>query len=848
MSEDYFWVSIPPSTLTAASIGIENDDGSVQFIEYGTDVKLIGSHDSILDQIVDPDRVLTAFPDDLVNSDDISEAAMLYTLRQKFAKDTIYSSIGGILIALNPYKTIEGLYTSEVMEQYIADALIATPKSTIPHIYGVARNAYISLCSSAQRQAIIISGESGAGKTEATKKVMNFLSYVTESTENRQSHQISDIENKVLRTNPLLESFGNSKTCRNDNSSRFGKWLEILFALSNDGGSTLKGAHIKHYLLEKSRVVSQAKGERSYHIFYQVCAYSQQQNDKKASTTNKGIERKMNGSIDDALQGIMFGPATSYKCLNGSDCTSIDGVDDAALFADTARSFNELLISQEDRAAIYACLKAVLLLSNLEFEVSEASASEGAQITKSTGNVMSEIASCLHVAEEVLKSALTVRVLFTGKDTIQADMSMEACVDTAKSLAKEIYDRCFAFIISLVNISLDPDANAATDTSHHHQKAINQPPITTQSVGILDIFGFEIFTDNSLEQLCINFSNEKLQQNFLEYVLKKEQEIYEREGIHSEKIIPRDNEDVIALIEGGGPSGSGGVGLINRLNEEIRLPKGSDNGFLTKMDRDYTPGKTTESMVAAYESNKANGPSESVQSRFLKNVSMKEHEFSIIHFAGQVVYDSTGFVTKNKDRLSTNAEELLINVSDSSLRKIMTVKNVSISAASSSNDEKHSKNKQVTLMSSFQSQLNDLMTVLSTSTPHYVRCLKPNHNKAPDLYDTPLALEQLKYSGMLEAIQIRKKGFPVRRVHSAWAKQYWVLSGYGRSELFDNGLTGKEQCELILEGMLNIAQTLEDETMAEKVLIWMSEDIGTWPYCCWFSSYYYYPYDFALST
>lgn len=227
MSEDYFWVSIPPSTLTAASIGIENDDGSVQFIEYGTDVKLIGSHDSILDQIVDPDRVLTAFPDDLVNSDDISEAAMLYTLRQKFAKDTIYSSIGGILIALNPYKTIEGLYTSEVMEQYIADALIATPKSTIPHIYGVARNAYISLCSSAQRQAIIISGESGAGKTEATKKVMNFLSYVTESTENRQSHQISDIENKVLRTNPLLESFGNSKTCRNDNSSRFGKWCLV---------------------------------------------------------------------------------------------------------------------------------------------------------------------------------------------------------------------------------------------------------------------------------------------------------------------------------------------------------------------------------------------------------------------------------------------------------------------------------------------------------------------------------------------------------------------------------------------------------------------------------------------
>lgn len=412
---------------------------------------------------------LTDIHKDLVKNDDVSEPNILWNLRQRYARDEIYASIGSILIALNPYKSIASLYSAAKMDEYLGTSSAATgDEERDPHIWLIAQNAFNQLRGARgvqqRRQAIVISGESGAGKTEATKKCLQYLSFVA-SAGNSSSCSIAD---QVLKTNPLLESFGNSKTARNNNSSRFGKWLEIIFRDSSRGGGsngggfffdggdlelTLVGASITQYLLEKSRVVVQAPLERNYHIFYQICA-------------------------DPTMLCL---PAKDFLFLNQSGCVQIDGVDDADDFRETAASLEQLQFSVPDQIAIFSALRAILYLGNVVFLDG---GSAHIQIEGGEGSLaLSTAALALGLPPQRLAECLTTRTFLVRGEKHVCEYTVSQAVDARNALAKEVYGRLFAQVVAKSNQTLSPPgapAPAAASSS------------SDLAIGCLDIFGFEV--------------------------------------------------------------------------------------------------------------------------------------------------------------------------------------------------------------------------------------------------------------------------------------------------------------------------------------------------------------------
>jgi len=605
---------------------------------------------------------LTRIEQDLVMMDSHDDAMVLHTLRCRFAEDSFYTSIGTILVAINPYRYLP-LYTPAIVAQYHRPG----NRQLSPHVYQIAAAAHNSLLLDNADQAVLISGESGAGKTEATKHCLGFLAEVGGSEHG--------VESQVLQANPLLEGFGNAKTLRNNNSSRFGKWIELHL----DPSGAVISARIEPYLLEKSRVPSQQAGERSYHIFYQLLA-------------SKYVDE------------LQLHPPEHYEFLSASKCYSVPGMNEEADFNQLLAAFTGLGFSPSEVDEVMHLVAGVLCLGNLHFEQD---GGEGCRCVEP--HAVRDLARLWHSSEPLVTKAVTVRTIEVRGTSTEIPLKPAEAPDVCAAFAKTVYDQLFNCLVKRINTALEGSRG--------------------RFVGILDIFGFEIFETNSFEQMCINYANEKLQQLFNQHTFKQEEQLYQAEGIDHEHVVFIDNQPVLNLIEGK-PKG-----ILAMLDDEVVVGKSGDEGFVANLDR-CSSGSQLLRVFKPAEARKTGVPM----------------GFTILHYAGEVRYTATGFLDKNKDPVSADLAALFYEAS-SALSDLLFPKPKGFRRAPTTRS---------TIGSQFKSQLGKLMDVLRQCEPHFVRCIKPNQIKRPREFSAPMVLEQLRYSGIFEAVAIRRSGFPFR--------------------------------------------------------------------------------------
>jgi len=588
-----------------------------------------------------------------------------------------------VLVSVNPFRDL-GIYTDDVLNSYKGKNRLEMP----PHVFAIAESSYYNMKGYKENQCIIISGESGAGKTEAAKRIMQYIASVSGGTDS----SIQEIKDMVLATNPLLESFGNAKTLRNNNSSRFGKYLEIQF---NSQGEPV-GANINNYLLEKSRVVGQIKNERNFHIFYQFAKACPQTYRESFGVQQPG----------------------SYLYTSKSKCLDVDGIDDHADFAETVQAMKVIGLPQAEQDNIFRMLAAILWIGNIQFSENE----EGnARIADRS--VIDFVAYLLEVQADAVDKAVTERILETSRggrrgSVYHVPLNPAQASSVRDALAKGIYFNLFDWIVERVNVSL----KARGAMSH--------------SVGILDIYGFEIFEKNSFEQLCINYVNEKLQQIFIQLTLKAEQEEYAREEIQWTPIKYFDNKVVCELIEEKRPPG-----VFAALNDACATahadPAAADQTFVQRLNV------------------LASNP----------NFQPRQGQFIIKHYAGDVSYAIEGMTDKNKDQL---LKDILNLVGASNNRFLQTLFPTPV--------DQDNKRRPPTAGDKIKASANDLVATLMKASPSYIRTIKPNENKSPSEYNNANVLHQIKYLGLQENVRIRRAGFASRQTFEKFVERFYLLS------------------------------------------------------------------------
>lgn len=659
---EWYWVPDPEHEFVPAKLVQANKDGTKLKVELenGEERKVKLKECEPLSR-----ASLQRVVEDLVLLDRMSHPLILHNINKRFQKNLIYTNVGTIVIAVNPYQRLP-IYTEEVKDKYIHRG---TKTEMPPHVFNVGFNAFKKMKDFSENQSIIISGESGAGKTETTKQCLNFISTCAGS--------VGGIEKKVLQANPILEAFGNAKTIRNDNSSRFGKYMQIFFNNNNQ----MCSSDTRNYLLEKIRVVSQGPNERNYHIFYQLCS-------SRSSAS---------------LSPLKLRDVDSYGYLTGGQCTSVASIDDVREFDDVQQAFKDLEFKATEVQEIYELCAAVLKLGDVKFSGHETK-------TDVDMSTVAPVAELFKVDPTALSEALTIRMLkIRGQDPTPVNLAPDVASGNRDALAKFVYGNLFDWLVIRVN-------EAMGDTSK-----------LTKYIGILDIFGFEIFEHNSFEQLCINFTNEMLQQHFNTHTFKLEEQIYKAEKIKFKHVEFTDNQPMVDLIK------KRPHGIMPLLDEELRVPRGSDKGFIGKLHEAHSRNR--------------------VYKRFLKNPQF----FVVKHYAGEVLYDSDGFLEKNRDTLTSDLMDLVQSSHHNLLKKIFP---------DSGGGKKASLGKQ------FCKQLDNLMVTLNQTAPHYIRCVKPNQNKSSTEFNGKMCLEQLTYSGVFEAVAIRKQGYPFRLEHAKFASHY----------------------------------------------------------------------------
>lgn len=621
--------------------------------------------------------------EDMIGLGDLNEAGILRNLFIRYMDNLIYTYTGSILVAVNPYQILP-IYTAEQIKTY-RDKKIG---ELSPHIFAIADNSYFNMKRYQQDQCVIISGESGAGKTESTKLILQFLAAV--------SGQHSWIEQQILEANPIMEAFGNAKTIRNDNSSRFGKYIDIHF---NSNGS-IEGARIDQYLLEKSRIVNQAHDERNYHIFYCMLA---------------GMSAK-----DKAL--LELNDIQHYHYLTQGGSVKCEGRDDAKEFANIRSAMKVLMFQESEMMEIMKILAALLHLGNITYNAIQVDNIDASEILDIA--YVQKAAQLLGVKPQNLIDALTTRTIFTRGDSVTSTMGTSASIDVRDAFVKGIYGRMFIWIVDKIN------------------KAIYTPKISPEhyrtSIGVLDIFGFENFDHNSFEQLCINYANENLQQFFVQHIFKLEQEEYNSEGINWQHIEFVDNQEALDLIA------VKPMNLISLIDEESKFPKGTDQTLLSKLHQQH-----------------------GANPNYLRAKSEISIVFGLNHFAGVVFYDARGFLEKNRDTFSVD----LIHLVQMSANKYLT--NLFMTDVGMGSE---TRKRTPTLGAQFKKSLDSLMRTLGNCQPFFVRCIKPNDYKKPLLFDRNLCCRQLRYSGMMETIRIRRAGYPIRHNFQDFVDRYRLLA------------------------------------------------------------------------
>ncbi|KAK9128425.1 hypothetical protein Syun_017222 [Stephania yunnanensis] len=620
--------------------------------------------------------------DDMTKLAYLHEPGVLQNLASRFALNEIYTYTGNILIAVNPFRRLPHLYDVHMMEQYTGAAF----GELSPHLFAVADTSYRAMINEQASQSILVSGESGAGKTETTKMLMRYLAFMG----GRSGTEGRTVEQQVLESNPVLEAFGNAKTVKNNNSSRFGKFVEIQF----DKRGKISGAAVRTYLLERSRVCQVSDPERNYHCFYMLCS-----------------------APPEDVKKFKLGDPRSFRYLNQTNCYEVANVNDAREYLETRNAMDIVGIGLEEQDAIFRVVAAILHLGNIEFAKGNEVDSSKIKDEKSLFHLQTA-AELLMCNEKSLEDSLCERVIVTPDGNITKPLDPDAAALSRDALAKTVYSRLFDWIVDKINSS------------------IGQDPDATSIIGVLDIYGFESFKVNSFEQLCINLTNEKLQQHFNQHVFKMEQEEYTKEEINWSYVEFVDNQDVLDLIE------KKPGGIIALLDEACMFPKSTHETFAQKMYQTYKGNK-----------------------RFSKP-KLSRTDFTINHYAGDVTYQADQFLDKNKDYVVAEHQALL-NAS-----KCYFVANLFPPLP----EETSKQSKFSSIGTRFKQQLQSLMETLSTTEPHYIRCVKPNTVLKPGIFENFNVLNQLRCGGVLEAIRISCAGYPTKRAFDEFLDRFGMLA------------------------------------------------------------------------
>jgi len=625
-------------------------------------------------------------------------AAFIDNLNKRFSENIIYTYIGPVLISVNPYKAVRGLYDNSVISMYRNVNFYELP----PHIYAVSDVAYRSMRRDHLDQCILISGESGAGKTEASKTILQYIAAVTvassASVHASQAVDVNTVKDRLLQSNPILEAFGNAKTLRNDNSSRFGKYMDVQF----DFMGLPVGGIILNYLLEKSRVVCRAEGERNFHIFYQL----------------------LNSGDTALLSSLHLVPDTNvyhytrHQSLNG---TLYDSNIDKKHFTELQHALNICDFSADEKQMLFSVVAFVLHVGNIQF------VDINGNIAVAALDTLKLIDSLIGCGYENLLKALTYRSITAEGNKVSSPLTYEQAIYARDALAKGVYDRLFVWLVKHINKSLTRKTTSSTCV-----------------LGILDIYGFEILQTNSFEQFCINFCNEKLQQLFIMLTLKSEQEEYLSEGIEWETVEYFDNKIICDLVE------SKPTGIIAMMDDECTRPgTATDISFLASLSRQLANHRHFMSQTTATNTS--------------ERKAIQRHEFCLIHYAGPVTYNVNGFLDKNSDLLYRDLKQVMMTASNRVVAQMFEP------------SELESKRRPETAGTQFKNSVSQLMLILSSKQPSYVRCIKPNEDKKPGLFVSQTVRHQVTYLGLMENLRVRRAGFAYRRLYEQFLARYKSL-------------------------------------------------------------------------
>ncbi|XP_075895819.1 unconventional myosin-Ib isoform X4 [Nelusetta ayraudi] len=630
---------------------------------------------------------------DMVLLEPLSEDSFLENLKNRFDHNEIYTYIGSVVISMNPYRSLP-IYTPDKVEEYRNRNFYELS----PHIYALADEAYRSLRDQDKDQCILITGESGAGKTEASKLVMSYVAAVC-----GKGQEVNKVKEQLLQSNPVLEAFGNAKTVRNDNSSRFGKYMDIEFDFKGDP----LGGVISNYLLEKSRVVKQPRGERNFHIFYQL----------------------LSGASDDTLKKLKLHRDFSKYNYLSLDSAAVNGLDDAANFRTVRNAMQIVGFMEDEMQSVLELVAAVLKLGNIEFKPeSRCNGTDESRIKDK--NDLKEMCELLGIEQSVLERAFSYRTVEAKLEKVSTTLNVAQAYYARDALAKNLYSRLFSWLVTRINESI----KAQTKTRH-------------KVMGVLDIYGFEIFEDNSFEQFIINYCNEKLQQIFIELTLREEQEEYVREGIEWTNIEYFNNAVICDLIE------NNQNGILAMLDEECLRPGTvTDETFLDKLNTVCAEHQHFESRL-------------SKNSKFLTDHSLPHSCFRIQHYAGKVLYRAEGFVDKNNDLLYRDLSQAMYKATHSLIKQLFP----------EGNPAKVNLKRPPTAGFQFRASVSTLMKNLQTKNPNYIRCIKPNDKKASHIFTESLVCHQARYLGLMENVRVRRAGYAFRQAYEPCLERYKML-------------------------------------------------------------------------
>ncbi|XP_022782685.1 unconventional myosin-Ib-like isoform X3 [Stylophora pistillata] len=649
---------------------------------------------------------------DMVLLEPLTEDSLIENLWDRYNNKDIYTYIGDVVVSINPYRKFN-LYTPERITEYRSRNIYELP----PHIYAIADDAYRSMRDYNQDQCILITGESGAGKTEASKIVMQYVAAVS-----GKGWEVDRVKEQLLQSNPVMEAFGNAKTLKNDNSSRFGKYMDLEFDFKGDP----VGGVITKYLLEKSRVVHQAQGERNFHIFYHL----------------------LSGASDELLGKLHLSrDCNDYTYLNHSGCIKVNTIDDKKDFLVVERAMDIVGFTQDEKLSIYTLLSAILNLGNIAFDEAVDKVGGHDTVTPTNQKYLDWACEMLQCGTHLLKDGLSKRTVEAGNERVSTHLTTAQAYYAKDALCKAIYRRMFTWMIQRINDSIKVKKRGKRKV-----------------IGVLDIYGFEIFRNNGFEQFIINYCNEKLQQIFIELTLQSEQEEYIREGIEWESIEYFNNSIICDLIEkrnftipectdsaDATLDGVTHVGIIPLLDEECLRPgEVSDMTFIAKLNAHCCEHPHFESRGSK---------------KFLSDTTLPHDCFRLRHYAGSVTYCVTGFLDKNNDLLYRDLSQCLYACGHPLARTLFP----------DGCPTKATKKRPPTTGTQFKVSVSELMKNLKTKNPHYIRCIKPNDRKVAGLFDDKLVRHQIRYLGLMENIRVRRAGFAFRQEYDIALERYKML-------------------------------------------------------------------------